>query len=617
MIQYIRYIDITIEVVILGLVIFSPLALGSVHIWAYTVMELSVFGLILMWILRYLLIHVDSDHIRMDIPAGWLNVLFAFFVVFIFIQLFPIPFELMRTLSSKRYHLYVSTLPYIEGLRSISICTHQTKLELFKLISYMGVFFLGVNLFDSRKRIKRIVLAMIVAGVVEAFLGIFQMLTKSRGIFWFWQSAYKTGGYFGSFVNPNHFATYMGLVTCMGIGLLISRPKIPFYPSNESWRHYLSRFEAYMSKNILLIFLLTIMGASIFLSLSRGGILCFLFTLVFIFVFQGIRASKKKRILVIITGLIFIFLIWIGIDPVIKELSTLLKLTRKSPERTIAWKNSLDIIKDYMFMGVGWGNFRNIFPLYKSATLRSFWDHAHNEYVEYLVETGIIGFVLFYGGLFSCLFIVVKRWFKRNEVFSVGITLGGISAIFLLLMDNMITFNLHIPSIAFLFFLILAITIRSVYLYHHIPLVRITLKKKKAVIILAAFSLIVIFISISQINMCQAKALYNQYRTTNDISFLKRAIKLDPSRAGYRYALAQEYFKDVKGNGNEALKLCLSAVELNPTNPWYHIGLAWIAYKLGNTTISPERELSIALKLDPTNPLVKKYIKKWKGYATF
>jgi len=78
--------------------------------------------------------------------------------------------------------------------------------------------------------------------------------------------------------------------------------------------------------------------------------------------------------------------------------------------------------------------------------------------------TGIIGFFLFYGGIFACLFIIIKRWHKRSETFSVGITLGGIIGLASILMHNTVEFNFHIPAISFLFFLTLAITLRSVYL---------------------------------------------------------------------------------------------------------------------------------------------------------
>ena len=598
------------------LILFAPLAFGSVHVWAYTVLELSVFTLLLLFITKYLFSLFNSHRIEIGIPMIKVNIVFCLFAFLIVIQMIPVPSQIIKLLSPNRFRLYETILPEKSNMLSISIYCHQTKLELFKLISYFGVFFLGLKLFDSKKKIKRAVIVIFVAGVLEAFLGIFQMLTKSNKIFWFWQSAYKKGGYFGSFVNPNHFAVYMGITTCMGIGLLLSRPKIPFYPSEESWRHYLNRFESYISKNILLVFLITIMGSSIFLSLSRGGILCFLFALIFIFLLQGIRASKRKRAIVIIVPLILAFLTWVGIDPVLKELSTLLKLTKAAPQRPVAWKDSLRIIKDYPLVGVGWGNFQNIFPLYKDPSLkRSFWDHAHNEYIEYAVDTGIVGFLLFYGAVFLCFFWIIKRWIKRTETFSLGITLGGISSMFLLFMGNAFTFNLHIPAIAFTFFLIMALTTRSVFLYHRIPMKVLILKKKKALFTFSTIALL-IFVTIRlQLHTLEADSLYRQYKNTKQLFFLEKATELDPGNAFYKYNLAMEYAKAERLK--DAIRLCISAVELNPTNPWYHLGLAWLAYMTKETRISPKKELELALKLDPTNPIVKRYIEKWRKHDLF
>ncbi len=612
-----KYSDTAIEILISLLVIFTPLAFGTVHIWSITILEISIFCLLIIWILRYFLQSKSDFYIEIHIPFILPNFVFLLFICFVFIQMVPFSIKIIKIFSPNRYHLYKMTLPLYDGPYSISICIHQTILEIIKIISYIGIFFLAVSIFNSKTKIKRIVIVMFTAGIIEAFLGIFQMLSKTNKIFWFWQSVYKKGGYFGSFVNPNHFAAYMDMIICIGIGLLISRPKIPFYPSKESWRHYLYKFESYISKNVLLIFLISIMGASVFLSLSRGGILCFLLLLLLFFIFQGTKTFKGKRVIIVITAIILAFLIWIGIDPVIKELSTLLNLKRASPQRPIAWKEALRIIKDYPFIGVGLGNFRNIFPLYKSPELKSFWDHAHNEYLEYLVDTGVIGFILFYLAIFWCLFIIVKRWYQRSERFCVGIGLGGMVAIFSLLMDNMVTFNLHIPAISFIFFLILGITVRTVFLYHHAPVKKIVLKKKKAVFILGFICLIFVFIINYQMDIFKADRMFTEYKKTKDFGLLKTAIKLDPTNAGYYYALAQEYFKDTNIHGYEALKLCMSAVRLNPTNPWYHIGLAWIAYKLDYKFVCPKKELALALRLDPTNPYIKKYLKKWDIHANF
>jgi len=98
------------------------------------------------------------------------------------------------------------------------------------------------------------------------------MLSGTNKIYWFWLSKYKIGNYFGPYVNPNHFAGYMGMVIPLGIGLLIAQLLNRSFIPAGSWRHRLSVIESHLSKNSLLIFLIVIMGLSLIFSLSRGGV---------------------------------------------------------------------------------------------------------------------------------------------------------------------------------------------------------------------------------------------------------------------------------------------------------------------------------------------------------
>jgi len=52
----IQTIDVAIEAVLFFLIIFTPLAFGTVHIWAYTGLELSISLLFFMWILKIFLL---------------------------------------------------------------------------------------------------------------------------------------------------------------------------------------------------------------------------------------------------------------------------------------------------------------------------------------------------------------------------------------------------------------------------------------------------------------------------------------------------------------------------------------------------------------------------------
>ena len=118
--------------------------------------------------------------------------------------------------------------------------------------------------------------------------------------------------------------------------------------------------------------------------------------MVFFFTILGIKKSqrKKRKIGAVILGLIFAMLIWIGIDPVLKELSTLADVRFTSSSRIIISKDTLNIARDFPFFGVGLGNFQHIYSKY--TTLKTWgYTHAHNDYMEMLADTGWPGAILF------------------------------------------------------------------------------------------------------------------------------------------------------------------------------------------------------------------------------
>lgn len=64
------------------------------------------------------------------------------------------------------------------------------------------------------------------------------------------------------------------------------------------------------------------------------------------------------------------------------------------------WKGSWNLIRDHWWHGVGPGNFRLVYPLYRlESEMKVFEgltaaDHAHNCYIEWVAELGLVGLVL-------------------------------------------------------------------------------------------------------------------------------------------------------------------------------------------------------------------------------
>jgi tetratricopeptide (TPR) repeat protein len=95
------------------------------------------------------------------------------------------------------------------------------------------------------------------------------------------------------------------------------------------------------------------------------------------------------------------------------------------------------MIKERPLLGYGAGNMKVYYPLYhrkavddKESGLRFRLEQAHNDYVQILVELGIIGFILFGGLLIGFLFMVrhilTENSYPEERLVTIGIA-GGVS----------------------------------------------------------------------------------------------------------------------------------------------------------------------------------------------
>ena len=62
-----------------------------------------------------------------------------------------------------------------------------------------------------------------------------------------------------------------------------------------------------------------------------------------------------------------------------------------SVDRPTLWRDSLGIFLQHPFIGAGMGSFISTYPTYQSLPSDLITEHAHNDYLEALTETGLIG----------------------------------------------------------------------------------------------------------------------------------------------------------------------------------------------------------------------------------
>jgi O-antigen ligase len=524
----------------------------------------------------------------------------------VLLQICPLPPWLIKLISPATDNLYGVALPdgYEATTRTLSIYPWASSQELFKLLAFIGLFYLVIYHFRDRVWLSRLAAAMVVTGFVAAVIGIVQHFSLTEMIYGLRDASYASP--FGPYINRNHFGGYMEMVIFVAIGLFLAQG-LTARPPGAGWRRYLSEGEAAISKMVLLGFSVVVMAVALALSLSRGGITSFLVALVFM---GGMMVVRKRHasviMLVALCSCALFYLVWLGVGPVIERLSTLKHWDTTMGYRLQTWQGAIDMIRDFPLLGTGLGTFIHSFPRYQTVAASIVFDHAENDYLEIFSDLGLIGGAFLWIGFLGFLLWVLNRWSMRKRLTVVGLCLGSITGAVSLLFHSVVDFNLHIPANALLFFVLLAVGCNTVLLRgegRHMEVSaptrvcalprlwrRLVLFVALCACVLVGGGVIRSYLAVSGVYTVREKIILHSqgalqsWVDADTLSHMRRASKISPRYALPHYILAKAYEQMAlaqKGAEGKAVFLDLAAgeyktaINLQPTAAWYHAGLGW------------------------------------------
>jgi O-antigen ligase len=225
-------------------------------------------------------------------------------------------------------------------------------------------------------------------------------------------------------------------------------------------------------KNILLALGVILMALAVIFSKSRSGVFLLILTFILIFgmiaLFYGtIKREFKwiKDFFRVVFLIIMVVAVYIGIDSMIERFAMDRILHDVRP---VVWSNTTGIIGDFPVMGSGLGTFQALYPAYEESSTPPLFEHAHNDYLEYMAELGGMGFLLLLGGIGAMLVFSFLVWQVRQHPAVRGLALGGMVAVVAMLLHSITDFNLHIPANMMLFVVVLSLTIATAFYKKHI-----------------------------------------------------------------------------------------------------------------------------------------------------
>jgi O-antigen ligase len=108
--------------------------------------------------------------------------------------------------------------------------------------------------------------------------------------------------------------------------------------------------------------------------------------------------------------------------------------------------DALRMWRAHPVLGVGLGDFETAYPRYQSFPSDLWIDHAHNDYVEAVAETGLVGAVLILSLLALFFRLAFRDWGRPLRSQGSWIRLGAAIGCCGMLVHSFVDFNLHIPA---------------------------------------------------------------------------------------------------------------------------------------------------------------------------
>ena len=447
----------------LSLFIWLPLPLGSNRLWAVSISEIWVFIISFAWLWLFMQHKVQVTECFRQARA--VVVLFFLFVLWVWVQTIPLPMFIVEFLSPHALAIQKALINPTADYFTLSVNPSLTKVVAMKSLGFFLIFSLALLLLNSVQRIKMFAITIVVCGLFQAIYGSLMTLSGLEYGFFVVKDA-SMGAATGTFVNRNHLAGYLEMALAIGIGLMISTLSQHASGSVREW--FRRMILVLLGPKARLRIGLAIMVIALVLTRSRMGNTAFFSSLLIAGVIglAGIlwlarkhkisqRTARPVLVLFISLMIIDVFIVgaWFGIDKVKDRIEQTSFATEIRDEVDI---DTLDQLQDYVLSGSGGGTFAEVFPHYATALFPGFIDHAHNDFLEFGTEFGIIGFGLLAALVLLSLVQALKAQFVRRSSFMRGIGFAASMGIIAILIHSTVDFNLQIPANAALFVSLLA-----------------------------------------------------------------------------------------------------------------------------------------------------------------
>lgn len=357
---------------------------------------------------------------------------------YLIFQIIPFPKSLWEILSPKTVEINEMINP-VSYWFSLSLNFFHS-LKYIVTWTFVVLIFLFIPFYIIRKReLELLINCIIFIGFIHVFFGLIVLILDITQIGPY-QKLFYLNSNTGFFINRNNFCLFLVII------FHLTFYQLNYYQKKEFKSSYPNKFYKFLFSNFLIIrFALFFIVVGIILTKSRVGNLAFgcgLITYVVLDIYKNKKISfmSKTVLLILIIDVLFLSQ-YFGSEKLVERY--LASTFEGEQTRLDVFSFGISQFLKFPILGYGIGNFENIFRIYYGPH-DHFYDHAHNDYIEFAGELGITGFLLL-SLMVLGYFKFIKHQFKNrpfpfeNKSLLITLTLS-------IMVHSFFDFALHIPA---------------------------------------------------------------------------------------------------------------------------------------------------------------------------
>jgi len=378
------------------------------------------------------------------------HLILIFFLIF---QILPNFDFFFRIFSQNHYELYGELIGL--NYKPISLYPFTTFQYLIMIFNLFLIYFVVPQIIKTKRNINLMFQIIITVGLIHVLFGLFIEIFDLHQTFVIYEKNFYISSLTGFFINRNNFSYFLLIIFIINFYYLGFYKKYFLNVKKNS-----SQFFQFISSNLIIYRMsLIFISAGIILTKSRAGNLSFMIILFSIFLFEYLRYKKLTFNIILVITVLLIDLIIISNILGLEGLLDRVAATSIDGEasRLSVFLIGLKEFLNFPIFGYGYGGFEVLYRL-NHDIYPTFYNHVHNDFIQFLGEFGIVGLSLFSFWIFR-----IIQNFKRNfnkNIYELNMII--ILTLLITFIHGNLDFALHIPGNIYLLFFILSLSLTEI-----------------------------------------------------------------------------------------------------------------------------------------------------------